>query len=122
MWRLLAMNPLNGVTITRLQPGTTLDPYSLREVADWGQTTRTTIEGCIIAPFGQGTGETQTLDRERTTQTLNVLLPPGTEINRQDRVEIGGDQFTIVGIPYRIIHPFTGWEPGIQLRIEREYG
>jgi len=112
-----------GETITRLQAGVKVDPYSLAQAPDWDNPAQTLIEGCVVYPRGQvGTENTATGRDQIARQTLTVLLPPGAQLNPRDRVIYRDAQFEVIGFQFEFRNPFTGWTPGTQTTIERIEG
>lgn len=72
-----------------------------------------TVSGVIQWPTGSVEGEMSVSD-DRT-----LLAPPGSDIVPTDRVKLGGLTYQVKGLPTDWNNPFTGWAPGIEVRLER---
>ena len=106
-----------GEPVTILTEGTDDDPYS----GDTGTPgSSVEIPGCGVEP--RPSGEPTQDARNSVTSGLTLYLPPGVEIGPQNRVQVRGDTFTVLGEPAVWRSPFTGWEPGIVVQCERTEG
>lgn len=72
-------------------------------VRDWGAASTHEITGCSAQPAGTGlaTGEA----RLATTVRLTVLMPPGSDILKGDRVLVDGLTYDIDGEPQAWVSP-----------------
>lgn len=112
----------HGVTIIRVQPGEKPDHHGHTR-PDWTHPIRTEIPGCAIYPSaGGGQPESGEVGRTIVTQQFTVLMPPGTVLNAEDRVEWAGETFNVIGHSFNWVSPFTGWNPGAQATIQRREG
>lgn len=50
-----------------------------------------------------------------------VVVPTGTDVSYIDAMEVptGGERFEVDGKPNAPVNPFTGWAPGIVIRLKR---
>lgn len=113
-----------GETITWLQPGKMDDPYSGESLPDWNNPVATEIPGCVLFP-ANASGNTENSDvgrPEQVVQTLTVLLPPGVELEPPDKVVARGHTFDVIGFTDQFVNPYSGWAPGGQVTIRRQYG
>jgi len=110
-----------GETVVRQRGTPVVDPYSgLPTGLDWTTPTLLTIEGCSI--FLGGSIEPTQDARTPIISDFDVLAPFGSDVMAADRMVIprsGGLTCDVVGHPFDVHHPMTGWEPGqiIHLKI-----
>lgn len=104
-------------TITRLRAAIITQRGS--EIPDWTNPDRLTIHGCSMQPAG--TSLTQDGRVQGTTDGYTCYLPPGADVIAGDRIEYGGNVYTINGEP-RVWQSPTGWVSNTQLQLERWYG
>jgi hypothetical protein len=56
--------------------------------------------------------------RDVVTTDVTIYCPVGSDILASDRVEFpDGDEYFVVGKPARWQSPFTGWKPGIEVKL-----
>lgn len=99
------------------QTVTVLRPADLDENRDpTGPPTPRTVDGCGIA--WQETSKDS--DRRETVESrVQLFCPPNTDILATDRVVLpDGNQYDVDGQPASWHSPFTGWEPGIVVRLK----
>lgn len=53
---------------------------------------------------------------------VTVLLPPNTDIDSIDGIEVYGNLYEVFGQPVRMISPFSGENPGIPVNLRRVTG
>jgi hypothetical protein len=82
-------------------------------------TTTTTVVKGAFAPGGS-TEQVQGQDVLITQPT--VYLPAGTDVSAVDAIDIDGDRFEVDGTPNHWMNPFTGWQPGVEVRLRRVTG
>lgn len=82
--------------------------------------TSTTVEGCGFDP-GISTETPQTFRMAVSTQPT-LYAPPGTTVAVSDRVVVRGDTYDVDGHPWDGKSPFTGWEPGVVVKLTRSEG
>lgn len=81
--------------------------------------TRTTLSRVPAYPTSS-TEEDQ--GRATVSDSVTILLPPNTNIDAIDAVEVFGDKFEVTGQPQRFISPFTGENPGLLVVLRRVTG
>lgn len=104
-------------TVTRLRA--TVITQRGSEIPDWTNPDRLTIPGCSMQPAG--TSLTQDGRVQGTTDGYTCYLPPGADVIAGDRIEYGGNVYTINGEP-RVWKSPTGMVSNTQLQLERWYG
>lgn len=104
-------------TVTRLRATTITQRGS--EIPDWSNPDRLAIPGCSMQPAG--TSLTQDGRVQGTTDGYTCYLPPGADVLAGDRIEYGGNVYTINGEPRTWQSP-TGRVSTTQLQLERWYG
>lgn len=102
-----------------------------------GQATEHSIAGVVAAPTGAGAGRTaeDVSTGDQVTDRWDLYLPAGADIRATDRVRRSTDPTPAAGASLRarapwIVSanaspwqsPFTGWEPGAVVQIERQTG
>lgn len=81
-----------------------------------GADTTFTIDGCAINY--QSTSD-DTERRETTLSWIELFCPPGTDIKSTDKVQLpNGRTYDVDGAPAPWKNPFTGWEPGVVVRLK----
>lgn len=51
-----------------------------------------------------------------------VYLPPGTVIGPADAVTVAGVTYQVDGAPNAYVNPFTGWQPGVEVKLREVTG
>ena len=104
-------------TVIRIRPGT----KTLRgsEVPDWANVTRAIIDGCSVQPAS--TSLSQDGRVLALTDGLTAYLPADADVKAGDRIEYGGDVYTITGAP-RVWPSASGGLDHILLNLERWSG
>jgi hypothetical protein len=90
-----------------------------RDGNDVYSTVETTIEDCAFDPGGS-TELVQGQDMVITQPTLYV--PAGTVVDSYAAFLINGQKFEVDGSPNDWSSPFTGWTPGVAIRLKRVTG
>lgn len=109
-----------GETVQVLTAGTATDPYSGKPSPDWTSLTSVDVPGVAVEPRPSG-GPLQDA-RNQVTSGLTLYMPAGTGITAQNRVTVRGVTYDVLGEPAVWRSPFTGWEPGIVVQVERSEG
>ena len=104
-------------TVTRLRAAVITRRGS--EIPDWENPDRLEIPGCSMQPAG--TSLTQDGRVQGTTDGYTCYLPPGSDVIAGDRIEYGGNVYTING-ESRVWKSPTGSVSNTQLQLERWYG
>lgn len=75
-----------------------------------------TIDGCGI----NWQSTTENNDRRETVlSTVEVFCPVGADIKAGDRVRLpNGGTYIVDGLPAPWQNPFTGWQPGVVVRLK----
>lgn len=104
-------------TIIRIRPGV----KTLRgsDVPDWSTATRATIPGCSVQPAG--TSLSQDGRVLAVTDGLTAYIPAGSDVLAGDRIEYGGEVYTINGSP-KVWPSASGGLDHILLNLERWSG
>lgn len=79
----------------------------------------TTVAGCAFDPGGS-VEAVQGRDAVITTPT--VYLPPGTAPKSIDAVTVRGVTYEVDGSPNALTSPFTGWSPGVVVKLKAVTG
>jgi hypothetical protein len=81
-----------------------------------------TVEGCAFDPGGSI--ETMEPGREAVVSRPRVFVPPGNlaGVTARSLATVRGLLYRVDGDPADFRSPFTGWEPGIVVNLERAGG
>lgn len=82
----------------------------------------TTTVDVIAQAFDPGISSEQVQGQDVLTTQPKVFLPPGTDVSYLDAVIINGEQSEVDGSPSQPISPFTGWQPGVIVKLKRVTG
>lgn len=110
---------MSGETITVVRPGTRTDRYGATQ-PDWTVTTSHVIRGVKVSP----TASRDVTDdaRDGHAATLNLFLPPRSNIEATDRVELRGSTWRILGEASDWRRPSTGRGLGLVVTVTRTEG
>ena len=101
-------------TVVRLTPATKTGRYSGEPEVDWTQPpTETEIEDVLVAPGA--TDEVLQIDREAVSIAYTLYAPPGTVVDRHERVRVRGEDFDVQGEP-------QAWTRGVVIAVTRKEG
>ena len=104
-----------GVTLTVQRAPTKPDRYGQRVFAD-----DHTIGPCAV---DYSASTENTAHREAVTVDAVVYAPLGVDVLATDRIKLPNmDVFRVVGAPALWVNPFTGWAPGVTIRLARTTG
>ena len=103
--------------IIRIRPGTKTSRGST--VPDWDNTDRLEVNGCSVQPAS--TGLSQDGRVLGISEGFTVYLPVDADVQAGDRIEYGGNVYTITGEP-KVWRSATGRVSHMQLNIERWRG
>lgn len=105
-----ALSPMMRLpcTVRHGEPGD-VDVYGDRPIDTVTETEELCWYGQVIR------GETDGVERER----WSLYLRPHVEIDANDAVIIGEDEYQVTGHPWRVIHPLTRRASHIEATIER---
>ena len=111
----------HGETATRLRAFRTLDPYSGEESEpDWDAAYELDIPGVGFNPGSSN--EPTEVGRNAVITQPEVYAPTDADILAGDRLRIRGLVFDVEGDPADWRSPFTGWAPGLVVKLKRVEG
>ena len=88
----------------------------------YGNDVFATTSTVVAGAFAPG-GSTEQVQGQNVVITQPTLyLPPGTDVSAVDAIDIDGDRFEVDGTPTDWVNPFTGWNPGVEVRLKRVTG
>jgi hypothetical protein len=106
-----------GETVTRLRATTVTDPYSGEETGkSWTDPNIALIEGCAFNP-GDSTEPLQDA-RQSVITRPTVYAPYNADIAAADRLVVRGTTYEVDGRPLPWKSPFTGWTPGLEIKLK----
>jgi hypothetical protein len=111
---------LYGETVTVLTAGTVADPYSDGTREDWTDPDERDVEGVAVEP--RPSSEPVEDARNSVTSGYTLYFPAGDPIGPQNRVRVRGHDYLVMGEPADWRSPFTGWQPGLVVQVERMVG
>jgi len=110
-----------GETVDILTAASVVDPYSNEsEVEDWDNPTSVSVAGVAVEP--RPSGEPLQDARNQVTSGFTLYMPTGTPISSRNRVTVRGVTYEVLGEPAEWASPFTGWQPGVVVQVERTAG
>jgi len=110
-----------GETVTRLRATAVLDPYSQRETGeDWSAPDELEIPGCAFDPGGSL--ESAEVGREPVVSTPTLYAPVDADVTARDRVIMRGRTWLVDGDPAEYRSPFSGWAPGLVVKLKAVTG
>lgn len=104
-------------TVVRIRSGAKLSRGST--IPDWDNATSITIAGCSIQPAG--TSLSQDGRVLGIMDGMTAYMPPTADVQEGDRIQYGGEVYTINGAP-RVWPSATGAIEHIQCNLERWSG
>jgi hypothetical protein len=108
-----------GETVQVLTAGTVVDRYG-NETTDWSAPTVVDVAGVGVEP--RPSSEPAQDARNAVTDGFTLYLPPGSVVTPQNRVSVRGGTYSVLGEPAVWRSPFTGWEPGVVVQVQRTEG
>lgn len=76
----------------------------------------------VLGAFAPG-GSTELVQGQDIVITQPVAyLPPGTVVGPSDAVQVAGTTYEVDGSPNAWLSPFTGWQPGVEVRLKAVTG
>lgn len=110
-----------GEEVVVLSAGTIENPYSGEDEPGWsGTPTETAVTALAVEP--RPSGEPVQDARNAVVSGFTLYLPTGTAVTAQNRVRVRGEVYEVIGDPARWRDPFTGFEPGIVVQVQRVEG
>lgn len=103
--------------VIRIRPG--MKTVRGSEIPDWTVTNSLLIRGCSVQP--SSTSLSQDGRIQGVTDGYTCYCPPGSDIRAGDRIQYGGNLYTIIGDPQSWTSP-TGRVSNMQLQLERWRG
>lgn len=99
----------------------------INATGDYTVTDSFTLGGCAISISVGRTSrrsfEDETQDADLIRSDVILYAPPGSDIRSSDTVTLpDGTEWGVWGIPSEYASPFTGWRPGLQVRLRRHTG
>ena len=76
----------------------------------------------VPGAFNPGTSAELVQGQDVVTTQPTVFLPPGTDVSAIDAVDVAGQRFEVDGDPKDWRNPFTGWTPGVEVKLRRVTG
>lgn len=111
----------HGETVTRLRATATTDPYSGEATgSDWSTPDSLDIDGCGFNPGGSS--EPLQEGRNAVITRPEVYAPADADVLSGDRLVVRGLTYEVQGDPADWRSPFTGWNPGLVIALERVSG
>lgn len=109
-----------GVTVT-------VRHREVNATGDYSFTDSFEISGCAVSISVGRTArrsfEFHTFERDLVQSDVVLYTPPGADIRSTDVVVLpDGTEWNVWGIAADYASPFTGWRPGMQLRLRRYTG
>lgn len=110
-----------GESVTVQSPAGRYDKYADETVFDdWENSTSRTVAGVAVADGG--TSEPSEVARNEVDSDFDLFFPAGDTVTAQDRIVVRGLTCDVVGRPFDWRNPFTGWTPGLVVKVKIREG
>lgn len=110
-----------GETVTVLTAAITTDPYSNEpDGEDWENPTELEVPGVGVADGGS-TDLTQ-IARDAVDSDFDLFFPADAVVTSAQRVIVRNLTCDVVGRPFLWRSPFTGWTPGLVVKVKVREG
>lgn len=110
-----------GETITRQRATAAVNVYSGEsDGLDWDTPSTATISGVAVAPAGSS--EPLEVGRSSVDTRLTLYLPHGADVRPLDRVVVRGKTYEVQGERAEWTGPFTGWQAGSVVEVQKVDG
>lgn len=97
------------------------DPYNPEaSVDDWANPEEIPLEGYF--ELDSSTEQIDPVRRQAITLRTLFIEDPDADVRRGDRIVRGDQTWTVQGIPDAPRNPFTGWRPGLYVRLMEGIG
>lgn len=104
--------------VTRLRAAETTDPFSGEQVrGDWENPDRKSIKIFAFEP-GSST-ERDSITEQSVSVVATIYADYDADVTANDRIDIDGMVFAVVGEPGRWRSPFSSWAPGCVISLGR---
>lgn len=111
----------HGEQVTILTAGFEEDPYSGDMEQSWEWTpTETVVEGVGVADGGSL--EPLEAGRNAVDSDFDLFFPADTVVTSDNRVVVRGLTCDVAGRPFLWRNPFTGWTPGLVVKVKIREG
>lgn len=111
----------HGEIATRLRGEAVADPYSAEATAlSWDDPDELEIPGCGFDPGGSL--EPVEVGRAAVITQPTLYAPADADVLAGDRVEVRSLTWEVDGDPALWRSPFTGWEPGLVVKLKKVSG
>lgn len=114
------MQFVNGQTVFRDRPTTTPDPYNPARTQPGTGVTTITIANAYVGPASSVAVSDPTRSQVQVQKSL--YCAPGSDVQIGDRIRAGAETFEVRELPDAPVNPFTGWQPVLEVPLERVVG
>lgn len=73
----------------------------------------------VLGAFTPGGSSEQVQGQDTVITQPTVYLPAGTDVSAVDAIDVEGDRYEVDGSPNDWQNPFTGWRPGVEVKLRR---
>lgn len=109
-----------GQTVYRDRPVQVTDPYNPARTEPSGAVTTITIEGAYVGPASSVAVADPT--RAQVQVAKSLYCSPSADVKIGDRIRAGAETFEVRELPDAPTNPFTGWQPVLEVPLERVIG
>lgn len=110
-----------GETVTVLTGGERYDSYSDTTVNDdWDNPTPSDVSGVGVADGGSA--DVSQSARDAVDCDFDLFFPADVTVTAEQRVSVRGLECDVVGRPFLWRNPFTGWAPGLVVKVKIREG
>lgn len=73
----------------------------------------------VLGAYAPGGSTEQVQGQDVVVTQPTVYLPAGTDVSSVDAIDVAGQRFEVDGLPNNWQNPFTGWRPGVEVKLRR---
>ncbi|MGZ6806389.1 MAG: hypothetical protein ACXVGG_07115 [Mycobacteriaceae bacterium] len=85
----------------------------------FGNDVYSTTTVAVSGAFAPGGSSEQLQGQDVVITQPTVYLPAGTDVSAVDAIDVAGQRFEVDGSPNDWQNPFTGWRPGVEVKLRR---
>lgn len=109
-----------GQTVYRDRPVQVADPYNPARTEPSSSVTTITIDGAYVGPASSVSVADPT--RAQVQVSKSLYCSPSADVKIGDRIRVGAETFEVQELPDAPTNPFTGWQPVLEVPLERVIG
>ncbi len=111
-----------GQTVYRDRRQQVPDPYNpaRTQPGPWSGATSITLDGAYVGPASSVAVSDPT--RAQVQVSKSLYCAPSADVKIGDRIRAGAETFEVLELPDAPTNPWTGWQPVLEVPLERVIG